>query len=77
MFKVQQLRNVAVTPPYFHDGSVATLPEAVRIMAKLQLGRDVNETDVSDIVAFLETLTGDVPEHFANAPVLPVAPFRN
>lgn len=77
MFKVQQLRNVAVTPPYFHDGAVATLPEAVRIMAKLQLGRDLGAGDVSDIVAFLETLTGDVPEHFANAPVLPIAPFRN
>ena len=77
MFKVQQLRNVAVTPPYFHDGSVETLPEAVRIMAKLQLGRDLGSEDVSDIVAFLETLTGDVPEQFANAPVLPVAPFMN
>ena len=76
MFKVQQLRNVAMTPPYFHDGSVATLPQAVRIMAKLQLGRDLSDDDVSDIVAFLETLTGDVPEHFAAAPVLPVAPFR-
>jgi cytochrome c peroxidase len=77
MFKVQQLRNVAVTPPYFHDGSVATLPEAVRIMAKLQLGRDLNNADVSDIVAFLETLTGEMPENFVNAPVLPIAPFLN
>ena len=77
MFKVQQLRNVAVTPPYFHDGSVATLPEAVRIMAKLQLGRDLAEGDVADIVAFLETLTGEIPANFANAPALPVAPYRN
>jgi cytochrome c peroxidase len=77
MFKVQQLRNVAVTPPYFHDGSVATLPEAVRIMAKLQLGRDLGANDISDIVAFLETLTGEVPENFAKAPVLPIAPFVN
>ena len=77
MFKVQQLRNVAVTPPYFHDGSVETLPEAVRIMAKLQLGRDLNDTDVSDIVAFLETLTGEMPENFVNAPVLPIAPYLN
>ncbi len=46
-------------------------------MAKLQLGRDLSESDVSDIVAFLETLTGEVPESFANAPVLPVAPFTN
>ncbi len=75
MFKVQQLRNVAVTPPFFHDGSVATLPEAVRVMAKLQLGRDLGAEDISDIVAFLETLTGEVPESFAKVPTLPVAPF--
>jgi cytochrome c peroxidase len=75
MFKVQQLRNVAVTPPFFHDGSVATLPEAVRIMAKLQLGRDLADEDVSDIVAFLETLTGEVPANFAQVPTLPVAAF--
>jgi cytochrome c peroxidase len=75
MFKVQQLRNVAVTPPYFHDGSVATLPDAVRVMAKLQLGREVSDTDVGDIVAFLETLTGEVPAQFASVPSLPVAPY--
>ena len=72
MFKVQQLRNVAVTPPYFHDGSVAKLEDAVRIMAKLQLGRDLPPVDVADIVAFLETLTGEVPANFAQAPILPV-----
>lgn len=76
IFKVQQLRNVAVTPPYFHDGSVATLPEAVRVMAKVQLGRDLSDADVSDIVAFLETLTGEVPEIFATAPMLPVAGYQ-
>jgi cytochrome c peroxidase len=72
MFKVQQLRNVAVTPPFFHDGSVARLEDAVRIMAKLQLGRDLNDADTADIVAFLGSLTGDVPASFATAPVLPV-----
>jgi len=76
IFKVQQLRNVSVTPPYFHDGSVATLPEAVRVMAKVQLGRDLGETDVGDIVAFLDSLTGEVPEIFAAAPVLPVAGYQ-
>lgn len=75
MFKVQQLRNVAVTPPYFHDGSVATLPDAVRVMAKLQLGRELPDADVADIVAFLESLTGEVPADFLQAPVLPVAPY--
>ena len=73
MFKVQQLRNVAVTPPYFHDGSVATLPEAVRVMGKLQLGRDLGKQDIADIVAFLETLTGASPENFIQVPELPVA----
>jgi cytochrome c peroxidase len=77
IFKVQQLRNVAVTPPYFHDGSVAELPQAVRVMAKLQLGRDLTDADAADIVAFLESLTGDVPASFAAVPVLPVAPYRN
>ena len=76
IFKVQQLRNVAVTPPYFHDGSVANLRDAVRIMAKVQLGRDVSGNDVSDIVAFLESLTGEVPEQFASVPNLPAAPYR-
>ena len=76
IFKVQQLRNVAVTPPYFHDGSVAELDEAVRIMAKLQLGRDLNASDIADIVAFLQSLTGEVPAQFAIAPNLPAAPYR-
>jgi cytochrome c peroxidase len=76
IFKVQQLRNVAVTPPYFHDGSVADLHDAVRIMAKLQLGRDLGADEVNDIVAFLESLTGDVPEQFASVPALPPAPYR-
>lgn len=75
LFKVQQLRNVAMTPPYFHDGSVATLPDAVRVMAKLQLGRELSEADVADIVAFLETLTGEVPASYATVPSLPVAPY--
>jgi cytochrome c peroxidase len=77
IFKVQQLRNVARTPPYFHDGSVARLADAVRIMAKLQLGRDLSDADVSDIVAFLESLTGEQPAQFVNVPVLPVAAYRN
>ena len=76
IFKVQQLRNVAVTPPYFHDGSVADLHDAVRIMAKLQLGRDLTADDINDIVAFLESLTGEVPEQFASVPGLPPAPYR-
>ena len=76
IFKVQQLRNVAMTPPYFHDGSVAELGDAVRIMAKLQLGRDLTDADVSDLIAFLQSLTGDVPAQFAAAPSLPAAAYQ-
>ena len=68
IFKVQQLRNVAVTPPYFHDGSVAELGDAVRIMGKLQLGRDLSDADVADIERFPQSLTGEVPAQFANVP---------
>jgi cytochrome c peroxidase len=76
IFKVEQLRNVAVTPPYFHDGSVADLHDAVRIMAKLQLGRDLKADEIEDIVAFLGSLTGEVPEQFASVPNLPPSPYR-
>lgn len=75
VFKVPGLRNVAMTPPYFHDGSVATLPEAVRIMAKVQLGKTLSGADVNDIVAFLESLTGRLPKDFESMPVLPAASF--
>jgi len=73
---VQQLRNVAVTPPYFHDGSVAELGDAVRIMGKLQLGRDLGDADIADIKAFLQSLTGEVPAQFAAVPSLPVAAYK-
>jgi cytochrome c peroxidase len=66
VFKVPQLRNVTKTAPYFHDGSVASLEDAVKIMARLQLGRTLSDEDTRHIIAFLETLTGDVPKNFAN-----------
>ena len=75
IFKVQALRNVALTPPYFHDGSVKELGDAVRIMARVQLGKKLPDADVLDIVAFLNSLTGPVPENFKNAPDLPVGRF--
>ncbi|GAB4087546.1 cytochrome-c peroxidase [Hydrogenophaga soli] len=58
VFKVPGLRNVALTAPYFHDGSVATLEEAVWVMGQAQLGRDLPRQAVDDLVAFLRTLTG-------------------
>ncbi|MCW8889377.1 MAG: c-type cytochrome [Sedimenticola sp.] len=58
VFRVPSLRNVARTGPYFHDGSIATLPDAVRYMGDLQLGRRIPDQDVGYLVAFLESLTG-------------------
>jgi len=76
VFKVPSLRNVAMTPPYFHDGSVSTLPAAVRVMARVQLGRTLADREVADIVAFLESLTGRLPADFVTAPRLPAASAR-
>lgn len=60
LFKVPGLRNVEKTGPYFHDGSVASLKEAVQIVGKLQLDKDISDSDADDIMAFLKTLTADV-----------------
>jgi cytochrome c peroxidase len=73
VFRVPSLRNVAMTAPYFHDGSIATLPEAVRVMARVQLGLRPSEHEVDDIVFFLESLTGELPSEFATVPILPPA----
>ena len=59
VFKVSSLRNVAVTAPYFHDGSVNTLDKAIEIMGRYQLGRELSEEDRRYIAAFLESLTGE------------------
>jgi cytochrome c peroxidase len=71
VFKVPVLRNVAMTPPYFHDGSVAKLPEAVWIMGKIQLGKDLSAEQIQDIVSFLSALTGKIPEDVLTVPLLP------
>jgi cytochrome c peroxidase len=71
VFKVPPLRNVAMTAPYFHDGSVASLEEAVWIMGKVQLGKDLTKEQVRDIVAFLKSLTGKIPEDARTPPILP------
>jgi cytochrome c peroxidase len=75
VFKVPGLRNVAMEPLYFHDGSVKTLTEAVRIMARVQLGKTLSDRDAETIVAFLSSLTGKLPRNFAESPVLPPAGF--
>ncbi len=59
VFKVPSLRNVALTAPYFHDGSAKTLSDAVDVMFKYQLGRTAPEQDKRLIIEFLQTLTGE------------------
>lgn len=60
-FKVPSLRNVAKTGPYFHDGSVKTVEEAVSKMAEYQLGKNLSQDEVASIVTFLNSLTGTIP----------------
>ncbi|MGK3959102.1 cytochrome c peroxidase [Sorangium sp. So ce118] len=71
VFRVPTLRNVAATAPYFHDGSVSSLQEAVRLMGKHQLGKDLNQTQVEQIVVWLKSLTGDLPKEYITKPELP------
>lgn len=65
VFRVPMLRNIAETGPYFHDGSVAKLDDAVRIMASVQLGRQLTDPEMKSIVAFLKSLSGQTPRHYA------------
>jgi cytochrome c peroxidase len=58
LVRVPSLRNVATTPPYFHDGSASTLSQAVKTMGTAQLGRVLTDQQIAAIVAFLNTLTG-------------------
>ncbi len=72
MWRVPTLRNVALTAPYFHNGQVPTLFEAVRVMAKTQLNKDLSDAQAADLVAFLNGLTGSFPE--MTMPRLPATP---
>src|SRR5262249_19253282 len=76
LFKVPSLRNVAMTAPYFHDGSVPTLDEAVKVMGRVQLGIALTDAETTEIVGFLGTLTGPLPASFATSPTLPPAVWR-
>jgi cytochrome c peroxidase len=75
MWRVATWRNVAMTAPYFHNGSVKTLEEAVRVMAKLQLNKTPTEAEIKDIVEFLNALTGEFPK--LEMPLLPPTPNRS
>lgn len=72
-FKVPSLRNVARTYPYFHDGQIWNLDEAVKIMGQTQLGKELSAQEISQLVAFLESLTGDIPKDALTLPVLPAS----
>jgi cytochrome c peroxidase len=71
VFKVPSLRNVVKTGPYFHDGSVASLSEAVRLMGRHQIGEELTDEDVRVIVAWLGSLTGEIPADYIKVPTLP------
>ena len=71
VFKVPILRNVEMTAPYFHDGSVGRLADAVRIMGQVQLGAELGENEIGDLVEFLRSLTGRIPAAALEVPVLP------
>ena len=68
-FKSPTLRNIELTPPYFHSGVVWELADAVRIMGSAQLGQELTDEEVAAITAFLRTLTGEQP--VVEQPVLP------
>lgn len=63
MFKVPSLRNIEKTGPYFHDGSIADLKEAIKIMGKTELNKDISQADIDKIYVFLKALTGKIPDN--------------
>lgn len=69
VFRIPTLRNLSLTAPYFHDGSAATIPEAIHIMAEVQVEKEISPEEEAAIVAFLESLVGDQPEI-----VIPILP---
>jgi cytochrome c peroxidase len=73
VFKVPSLRNVAETGPYFHDGSVGRVEQAIRLMAKHQLGRTLSREELAALEAFLASLTGSVDTEYIAVPELPAS----
>jgi|SRR5208283_1377459 len=76
VFKVPSLRNVEKTAPYFHNGKVVTLEEAIKEMALHQLGKPLMRDEVASIVVFLKTLTGEIPADYIKPPALPKSTAR-
>jgi cytochrome c peroxidase len=73
VFKVPSLRNVALTGPYLHDGSIPTMESMVQLMVRHQLGRELSSDQVDTMVIFLRSLTGELPSDYTAAPELPLA----
>lgn len=71
MFKVPSLRNIEKTAPYFHDGSVESLDEAIQVMAVHQVGKELSADEVKSIATFLKALTGELPTDYIKEPELP------
>jgi cytochrome c peroxidase len=71
VFKSPTLRNIVLTPPYFHSGKVWSLREAVAIMGSAQLGASLTKMDIDKILAFLDATTGDQP--VVDYPILPAS----
>ena len=66
-FKVPTLRNIALTSPYLHDGRYENLEDAVKFMARYQLGKTISEDEIKKIVSFLNSLTGEIPKNEKNS----------
>jgi cytochrome c peroxidase len=71
VFKVPGLRNIVETKPYFHNGKAETVEQAVSRMAEYQLGKTLNDGQIRSIVAWMKSLTGEIPAKYINPPVLP------
>jgi cytochrome c peroxidase len=70
-FKVPSLRNILKTGPYLHDGSIATIEEMIKVMAEYQLGKNLTDQEIANMVAFFGALTGDLPLAYIAKPELP------
>lgn len=73
VFKTPSLRNITRTYPYFHDGSVWDLRDATQIMARVQLGYEIEDADLDKLMAFYQALEGEIPAHALQLPVLPAS----
>lgn len=71
VFKVPSLRNIEKTAPYLHDGKIASLDEAIGLMGRHQLGKELDPAQVASIKTFLGSLTGDLPTDYIKQPTLP------